>query len=108
MGIVIIELLISGASSYDPSLLLALQARSLVDTEGSSGLGTALEGKVLTESCWAQGKGRQASKILIDVAVSCVGPTSKRKTPAQVLDEVERAHKSKSTASEQGGTFFGW
>jgi hypothetical protein len=107
MGIVIIELLISGASSNKAGLLSALQARSIVDTEGPLELGSAIQGKAL-ETCWAQGKGKQASKILSEVAVSCVGPTSTRKTPAQVMGELERAHKLGSAAAKQGGAFFGW
>jgi hypothetical protein len=107
MGIVIIELLISGASSNDASLVSALQARSIVDTEGTLGLSSTTQGKAL-ETCWAQGKGKQASKILSEVAISCVGPTSTRKTPAQVLEELARAHKLGSAAAKQGGTFFGW
>jgi hypothetical protein len=92
MGIVIIELLISGAISGDSSLVPALQARGIVDSEGIGGVSKAAQAKAAECSWWQGGKGKQAAKALSDVAASLVGPTGVRKTPAEVLPELEKAH----------------
>jgi hypothetical protein len=108
MGIVIVELLISGASSNDPDLISALLARGLLDSEGTDGISLAVQAKA-AECVWWQGKGKQAAKILADVAASLVGATGVRKTPAQVLGELERAHKL--VANDSGWGLFadsGW
>jgi hypothetical protein len=109
MGIIIIELLIGMGLRHENERTsdVTLQARAMVDTEGSEGLGKAAQAKVLEAgSCWAQGKGRQASKILIEVAASLVGPTGVRKTPAQVLGELEKAHKLAKDDNQGGGIFW--
>ena len=74
-------------SAYD----VTLSARAIYDGERPTQLSEALQAKALANG-WAQGGGKEAAKILSDVAVTCVEKTNWRHTPAQVLPLLKAAH----------------
>jgi hypothetical protein len=92
MGIVIIELLISGSMTFaECPEDYPLKARTLVDIEDMADLPSAIEAMAVS-GAWADANARRAAKVLIDVAVCCTGKAGKRKTPAGVLDQIEGAY----------------
>ena len=91
LGIVIFELLISGAIKTEYPEAFPVAARGLVDSEDLDTLsGTVLA--MATKGGWAGGNGLLAAKVLTDIAVSFTRVTSKRQTPAQVLPQLETAY----------------
>jgi hypothetical protein len=106
MGIVIIELLISGAIKAEHAETFPLQAREKVDSADPEDLSAELQA-LAARGGWAGSKDAQrAAKILADVAVSCTRGTTKRQKPAEVLGQLEAAHRLTSSASASGGG--GW
>ena len=91
LGIVIFELLISGAIETEYSEAFPLKARGLVDSEESKTLSDAVLA-MATKGGWADGNGLLAAKVLTDIAISCTRVTSMRQTPAQVLPKLETAY----------------
>ena len=91
LGIVIFELLISGAIKTEYPEAFPVAARGLVDSEDVDTLsGTVLA--MATKGGWAGGNGLLAAKVLTDIAISFTRVTSKRQTPAQVLPQLETAY----------------
>jgi hypothetical protein len=91
MGIVIIELLISGSMETEFPEDFPLRARDMVDGKGAADLSVAVEAMAV-DGGWADGNARRAAKILVDVAVACTRRTEKRHTPAAALTQIESAH----------------
>ena len=91
LGIVIFELLISGAIETEYPEAFPLKARGLVDSEESKTLSDAVLA-MATKGGWADGNGLLAAKVLTDIAISCTRVTSMRQTPAQVLPKLETAY----------------
>jgi hypothetical protein len=90
MGIILIELLISGAMGtvVDPSTF-PFEARDKVDSEDPDDLSAVVQA-LSAKGGWTGGDAQRAAKILADVAVVCTRGTTKRQTPAQVLDQPQR------------------
>ena len=91
LGIVIVELLISGAIETEYPEAFPLKARELVDSEDAGPLSDAVLA-MATKGGWAGGNGLLAAKVLTDIAISCTRVTSMRQTPAQVLPKLEAAY----------------
>jgi hypothetical protein len=91
MGIVIIELLISGSIETKIAEKFPLKARDMVDGKDAADLSAAIQ-SMAVGSGWADDYATRAAKILIDVAVSCTGRTEKRQTPTMVLRRIESAY----------------
>jgi hypothetical protein len=95
MGIILIELLISGAmgTAVDPATF-PLEAREQVDTYSGDLDGLSASVQALSaKGGWTGSDAQHAAKILADVAVACTRGTMKRQTPAQVLSQLEAAHR---------------
>jgi hypothetical protein len=107
MGIILIELLISGAMGTKHPDTFPLEAREVNSEEPED-----LSAKVQALSAmggWAGSDAQRAAKILADVAVSCTRGTTKRQKPAQVLGQLEAAHRSATSSgasSSGGGSWF--
>jgi hypothetical protein len=94
LGIVIIELLISTTVQADKRDACPFYARQMVDGEDTIDLSNAIHAVAMTGGGWdGAGNGRQAAKILADVAVDLTGKTLSRQTPVMVLEQIERAYK---------------
>jgi hypothetical protein len=95
LGIVILELLISGAIKAEHPDAFPLTARELVDSEDVGPLSDTVLA-MATKGGWAGGKaggnGLLAAKVLTDIAISCTRVTKMRQTPAQVLPKLETAY----------------
>ena len=94
MGIILIELLISGAmgTAVDPATF-PLEAREQVDTYSGDLDGLSASVQALSaKGGWTGSDAQRAAKILADVAVACTRGTVKRQNPAQVLSQLEAAH----------------
>ena len=94
-GVILVELLISGAAKGAslPSRTdknVALEARTLVDTEGEMSLSQVVEAKALTTG-WEKDSAKEVARVLCDVAASCIANTGRRQIPAQVLPLIEQA-----------------
>jgi hypothetical protein len=105
MGIIIIELLISGAIKTENPETFSLEAREKVDSEELDELSTTVQA-LAAKGGWANSNAQSAAKILADVAVSCTRGTSRRQQPSQVLGQLEAAHRLTSSGASSGG--WGW
>jgi hypothetical protein len=90
MGIVIIELLISGSMNANCPEAFPLKARNLVDCEDAADLSASVKG-MAARGGWAEGGAIVAADVLTAVAISCTRRTTTRKTPTQVLSQLEVA-----------------
>jgi hypothetical protein len=108
MGIILIELLISGAmgTAVDPATF-PLEAREKVDSQDYDDL-SAIVQALAAKGGWTGGDAQRAAKILADVAVACTRGTAKRQIPAQVLGQLEAAHLLVSGGSSAGSGSSGW
>jgi hypothetical protein len=107
MGIIIIELLISGAMKTEHPEDFPLDARDMINTEEPEDLSA----KVLALAAkggWSASGAKKAAKVLMGVAFLCTRGTAKRQTPSQVLDQLEAAHRltSSGVTSSGGGGWF--
>jgi serine/threonine protein kinase len=93
LGILILELLISGAIKTEYPEEFPLKARGLVDSEEPDTLSDAVLA-MATKGGWAGENGLLAAKVLTDVAISLTRVTSKRQTPVQVLPQLETAYRT--------------
>jgi hypothetical protein len=91
MGIVIIELLISGSMATADPEDFPFEARQLVDSKDAADLSAAIEA-MAADGGWTDGSALRAAKVLTSVAVSCTRRTEKRQTPAVVLGQMEEAY----------------
>jgi hypothetical protein len=93
MGIILIELLISGAmgTAVDPATF-PLEAREKVDSEDLEDRSTVVQA-LSAKGGWTGSDAQRAAKILSDIAVACTRGTTKRQNPAQVLSQLEAAHR---------------
>jgi hypothetical protein len=92
LGIVIIELLISGSIDAVSAADFPIKARALVNEEDSDELAKVVEG-MAAGSGWSNDGAKHAAKILTKVAVSLTRPyTKKRQAPAQVMAQLETAY----------------
>jgi hypothetical protein len=112
MGIILIELLISGAilnhSQTKHPETFPLEAREMVNSEDPEDLSAKVQA-LSAMGGWAGSDAQRAAKILADVAVSCTRGTTKRQKPAQVLGQLEAAHRlatSSGASSSGGGSWF--
>jgi hypothetical protein len=89
MGIVLIELLTDKDS---------VDARFLAESEGEESIAAATFGLArelhVNTTGPADGETMQAAKVLGEVAASCIAAVKQRKTPAQLLPQVEGAYRS--------------
>ena len=92
MGIVIIELLISGSMPTAAPEDFPFKARELVDSKDSKEDLTAAIEAMAADGGWADESAVRAAKILTSVAVSCTCKTEKRLTPALALGRTEEAY----------------
>jgi serine/threonine protein kinase len=94
-GIIVVELLVKRH---------CLQARALVDEHEFNTLP-----QELVELAMQNGWPKQVAKILSNVATDCTRGSKSRSTPAEVLAQVEEAHKigSGATTARSFGGFFG-
>jgi hypothetical protein len=91
LGIVLVELLTANTKVIDRTAVeITLDARSLVDIEGDLTLSAVLEARA-RDAGWTGAAAEQAAKELSGVAASCIGNTSRRQTPSQVLPLLEAA-----------------
>jgi hypothetical protein len=106
MGIILIELLISGSmqTAVDPATF-PLEAREKVDSEDYDDLSASVQA-LAAKGGWTGSDAQRAAKILADVAVACTRGTIKRQNPAQVLSQLEAAHRLASGESSSGGGWF--
>jgi hypothetical protein len=91
MGIVVIELLISGSMQTAAPEDLPFKARQLVDSKDAADLTAAIEA-MAADGGWGDGSALRAAKVLASVAVSCTHRTEKRQTPAMILGRIEEAY----------------
>jgi hypothetical protein len=92
MGIVLIELLISGSMQTLDSGSFPLEAREKVDSEDYDDLSASVQA-LAAKGGWTGSDAQRAAKILADVAVACTRGTIKRQKPTQVLSQLEAAHR---------------
>jgi hypothetical protein len=108
MGIILIELLISGAMATEDPATFPLEAREKVNSEDLSELSAVVQA-LAAKGGWESSGAQRAAKILADVAVSCTRGTSKRQTPAKVMSQLETA---RDLAEGKGGggvaSWAGW
>lgn len=107
MGILIIELLISGAIETDNPITFPIEARNIINTEEAEDLSP----KVLALAAkggWGGSGAKKAAKIMMEVAFLCTRGTAKRRAPSQVLGQLQAAHRltSSDVSSPSGGG--GW
>jgi hypothetical protein len=107
MGIIIIELLISGAIETKHPETFPLEAREMVNSEDPEDLSAKVQA-LSAMGGWTGSDAQRAAKILADVAVSCTRGTTKRQNPAQVLGQLKAAHRpiTSSAASSGAGSWF--
>jgi hypothetical protein len=105
MGIILIELLISGAMVTENPALFPFEAREKVNSEDLGDLSAVVQA-LAVKGGWESSDAQRASKILADVAVSCTRGTSKRQTPAQVMSQLETAQDL--AEGKGGGGMAGW
>jgi hypothetical protein len=108
MGIILIELLISGAMATEDPTIFPFEAREKVNSEDLSELSAVVQA-LAAKGGWESSDAQRAAKILADVAVSCTRGTSKRQTPAQVMSQLEAA-RDLAEGKGRGGvaSWAGW
>jgi hypothetical protein len=107
MGIILIELLISGSmETVVNPITFPLEARDQVDAEDPEDLSASVQA-LSAKGGWTGSDAQRAAKILADVAVACTRGTLKRQNPAQVLSQLEAAHRLDSGGGSSSGGWFG-